>query len=266
MFLGLKVIASTCDQVGTNVSALNHLIDPTYDGKKPKKQDGKIYKYTIRNVEIIHCFDLPHLIKVIRNNLQTKDIIHHILKRWSIFDNDNCIDVKKSYTATWDDIVDVFKFDSMGSQKLLKKITDEHIQPNKLKMKVSVAVQVFSQSYGNVMQYFSKQKCFPKDCSGTAQVLLFFNDLFDSLNGSGDPQTDSLFGSVNENSIHFVFWDYALSVLSKMSFIDKITKKANNRSSVILKFMSTIRGYIELTRICLNMNMKNVALRYNFYY
>lgn len=265
MFLGLKVIASTCDQVGTNVSALNHLIDPTYDAKKPKKQDGKIYKYTIRNVEIIHCFDLPHLIKVIRNNLQTKDIIHHILKRWSIFDNDNCIDVK-SYTATWDDIVDVYKFDSMGSQKLLKKITDEHIQPNKLKMKVSVAVQVFSQSYGNVMQYFSKQKCFPKDCSGTAQVLLFFNDLFDSLNGSGDPQTDSLFGSVNENAIHFVFWDYALSVLSKMSFIDKITKKANNRSSVILKFMSTIRGYIELTRICLNMNMKNVALRYIFYY
>lgn len=232
--------------------------------KKPKKQDGQIYKYTIRDVVIIHCFDLPHLIKVMRNNLQTKNLVHSVSKRWSISGSESCKDVSKSYTATWDDVVDVYKFDLMGSQRLLKKISPEHINPNKLKMKVCVATQVFSQKFGTVMLDFSQHKSYPNDCFGTAQVLLFFNDLFDSLNGSGDPQRNRLLGSVNENSIHFVFWEYALLMLSKMNFIYKETKKVNNRSTVLLKFMSTIRGYIELTKICLNLKMEKVALRYNY--
>lgn len=223
------------------------------------KQDGQIYKYVVRDSEIIHCFDLPHLIKVIRNNLLTKDLTHSISKRWSIFDSDSCIDTKKTYTATWNDVAEVYSSDSNASHKNLKKVTSEHITPNKLKMKVSIATQVFSQSFGNFMLDLSDTK---KDRSGTAQVLLFFNDLFDSLNGSGDPQTDTLFGSVNECSIHFVFWEYALSALSTMNFIDKTTKNPNNWSSVILKFMSTVRGFMELSRISLNLNMKNISWRY----
>lgn len=129
-------------------------------------------------------------------------------------------------------------------------------------MKVCVATQVFSQTFGNVILHFSEQGHCPEDCFGTAQLLLFFNDLFDSLNGSGEPQQDTLFGSVNESSIHFVYWEYALKMLTEMTFIDKQTRKPDNRSSVLFKFMSTIKGYIELTRFCLNVNMKEVALRY----
>lgn len=267
VFLGLKVIGSACDQVQTNVSAMNRLICPEeYNNKKkarPKKQDGSIYKYKIRGVDIIHCYDLPHLIKVIRNNFMEKDLSHCISKRWSINDCDEARGHKqKTYTATWKDVADVYDFDLKGSHRVLKKITSEHIKPEKDKMKVCVATQVFSQSYGNAMLHFSKQDDFPKNCFGTAQVLFFFNDLVDSLNGSGKPQNGTLFGSINESSIHFAYWQYALSTMSKMSFVDRETKTPNNRSSVIYKFMSTIRGYIELTRICLKLGMKQVALRY----
>lgn len=163
----------------TNVAAIGRLIDPKR--VTPIKQDGEILKYKILETEIIHCYDLPHLIKVIRNNFHDKDIKHCISKRWNISDSNGSDNDKKTYTATWKDVADVYDFDLKGSQRLLKKITEEHINPDKLKMKVCVATQVFSQTFGNVMLHFSEQGSYPKDCFGTAQVLLFFNDLFDSL-------------------------------------------------------------------------------------
>ena len=244
----------------TNVSAISRLIDP--NSVIPKKLDGQILKYRIRDTEIIHCFDLPHLLKVVRNNFINKDITHCISERWNISDNGEIDDEVETFTAVWTHFVDVYHLDLVGAQRLLKKISPEHIKPTKLKMKVSIATQVFSQTVGNTMLHFWEESHYDKDCFGTVQLLLFFNDLFDSLNGGGEPQQDTLFGSINESSIHFTYWDYALKMLSKMSFIDRETGKPNNRSTVILKFMSTIRGYMELTRKCLNLNMKQVALRY----
>lgn len=137
VFLGLKVIGSTCDQVQTNVSAINGLIDPK-NFSEPKKQDGQILKYTIRDSEIIHCYDLPHLLKVVRNNFLNKDLEHCISKRWNISDSDGSDNVEDDnveeiYTADWKVVADVYyDLDLKGSQRLLKKITDEHIKPDKL--------------------------------------------------------------------------------------------------------------------------------------
>lgn len=245
----------------SNVTAIDRLINP--NSVKPAKQLGLLLKYKILGNEIIHCYDLPHLIKVFRNNFHDKDLKHCISKRWNVTDftdNDNS---KTTYTASWEHVAHVFyEFDLKGSQRLLKKITDEHINPDNLKMKVSVATQIFSQKFGNVILDLSEQGQCSKEYVGTAQVLLFFNDLFDSLNGSGEPLQDTLIGAITETSIHFVYWEYALKMLSKMTFIDKITRQQNNRSSVIFKFMSTIRGYAEITKLCLNHGMKEVVLRY----
>lgn len=228
-----------------------------------RKQDGSILQYKIRDVVITHCYDLPHLLKVVRNNLMTKNLKHCISRRWSIFNKDTCKADSKTYIASWVDVSDVYDFDLKGTQRLLENITDEHIAPNRQKMKVDNATQVFSQTFGNVMLHFSGKKDFERDCFGTAQVLLFFNDLFDSLNGSDESEGECLNGSIDANSVHFVYWEYALQMLSKMYFVDKETGLPNNRSSVIFKFMSTIRGFIEISSICLNL-MKEVSLRYNF--
>lgn len=65
-------------------------------------------------------FDPPHLIKGLRNNFLTKDIM---------FSN------KK---AKWSDIVDVYQTDCKhGETRLLHKLNDEHVIPEKVKkMKV----------------------------------------------------------------------------------------------------------------------------------
>lgn len=251
---------STCDQVGINGAAIHELIDPN---RPNQKFTGELLKYCIDGVSIIHGFDLPHLIKVVRNNLYSKDLKHYISDRWNVSSTDYAIsEYDESYIASWDDVEDTYLLDLQGTERLLKKITDEHINPNKSKMKVCVATQVLSETFGKVMLNYSEKSLLPRDCTGTAQVILFFNDLFDSLNGGGPPQDGSLKGSINENSIHFSYWNYAIEMLSNMHYVDKETGKINNRSSVIFKFISTIKCFIEITKLCLNMKMKEISLRY----
>lgn len=66
-------------------------------------------------------YDPPHLIKGVRNNFLTKDII-----------------MSGDERATWKDIVDVYTTDCRHAQaRLLHKLNDEHVIPEKIKkMKV----------------------------------------------------------------------------------------------------------------------------------
>ncbi len=148
-----------------------------------------------------------------------------------------------------------------GSKTLLPNITPEHINPDRLKMKVSTAAQVFSLTYGEVLLNASRQNDLERDCSGTAQALMFFNDLFDSLNGS-HKEENQFKSPVTKDSIHFKYWEYALDELSKMKFIDKATVKASNRTKNIQNWQSTVRGYRELSKICIGLGMTEIALRY----
>lgn len=260
--LGLKVIGSVCDQEGCNSKAVNYLVDPN---GKPKDMDGELLMYTVRDTKIIHCYDPPHLIKGIRNNLLTKNLEHVISERWSISTDVNDLFPDEFYevnTATWEDISKLYSFKLESSVPILRKIHDEHIEPKKKKMKVDVATQVFSETFGTVMLNCSNQNVLKRDLSSTAQVLLFFNDLFDSLNGFGSPIKGSLKGSIDSNSIHFDYWNYALNMLKEMEWIDKTTEKVSNRAKVIHKYQSTIKGYMEIIRICSGLSKSFVSLRY----
>lgn len=73
-----------------------------------------------------------------------------------------------------------------------------------------------------------------------ANIILY--DIFDSINGSTKhPQNK---GPVEEDSIYFSFWEYALLILGNMDYVNKHDGKINNGSSVFKKFESTIRGYM----------------------
>lgn len=289
------MIASVCDQCSTNVKAVNQLINPEYDKQKKKKPTTGLLQYKIRDTVIIHCYDPPHLIKGIRNNLVTKQLQHHVTRRWNITETgfqENIIK-QPARRASWDDLKSFYDWSNRGSTKLLPKITSEHISPNKEKMKVSHATQVFSQTYGNMMLKFCTNEELPKQLSDTAEILLFFNDLFDSVNGSVESSGNELKAAVSENSVHFAFWEYALCMLSKMSFIEKVkkidesgqgakvkkndktgidtngkasenrkTEKETNRTKVIQHWQSTVLGYIEICRTCLNLGMTEISLRY----
>lgn len=165
--------------------------------------------------------------------------------------------------AKWAEVSYLYEYDCKAYHRRLPKITDEHIKPNQLKMKISVATQVFSETYGKAMIDCYQKNQLPYDFNGTAQILLFFNDLFDSINGSNHPKNGTLKGSVNKDSSHFVFWEYAIDMLSKMDFINITNGNVDNASTVLKKFEATIRGYAELTRICFRANITHVSIRYS---
>lgn len=112
------------------------------------------------------------------------------------------------------------------------------------------------------MLKYSDNRVLPKRFADTAEILFFFNDLFDSFNGSCTSGTNQLKDPVTENSIHFEFWNYALCVLSKMKFLDATTGKQTNRTSVLQHFQSTIRGYIEVCKKCFKLDVTEVSISY----
>lgn len=81
--------------------------------------------------------------------------------------------------------------------------------------------------------------------------------MFDSLNG-GETKTKinplrSPINVKNKEKIFGFWWEYVISMLEKMNFVEKTTGRVNNRSSVLKKTISTIKGFMKLTELCLSL-------------
>lgn len=83
---------------------------------------------------VIPLYDVPHLIKGIRNNLVEKNLV------WK--------DVDECNRARWNDILTAYEIDSSsGFIRCMPRLTDMHVMKGKMKkMKVSHATQVLSHS------------------------------------------------------------------------------------------------------------------------
>ncbi|KAJ6639269.1 hypothetical protein Bhyg_12012 [Pseudolycoriella hygida] len=244
MDCGLQFIGSVCDAVSTNVAAVRALIEPNWT-RLPKNCD--LLEYRIRDTAIIHFFDPPHLIKTIRNNMLTKDMYHYVAMKKSFgrktdqinWDSQN----KTEGVASWDKVTEFYK------------ITDEHIAPK------NIAVQVFSRTFGETMCFCSENGQVPSDFTGRADILIFSNEVFDSLNGVGLPSAQNgLKGSIHQQSFHFSFWKYAVQMLKKMRFVSK-DPKVQERSRVLKDYILTIYGLNTLTRRLFDLKFDSVSLR-----
>lgn len=139
----MTIVASICDQGATNRTAIETLVAEaqqyyTRIGKSPKR------RIICDEQEIVPLFDVPHLIKGIRNNLLSKNIV------WE-YDG-------QPITATWKDIVTAYKIDcSYGDFHSIPKINEFHIIPGKIrKMKVCYATQVFSSSVAAAIAHMAR--------------------------------------------------------------------------------------------------------------
>jgi len=76
----------------------------------------------------------------------------------------------------------------------------------------------------------------------TAKICLFFDKLFDSLNGSFDGIIDGKIyrTSIKKESPHHALWTESLQVLSTMKFINKNGKTC--AVPTLNNWMKTIRG------------------------
>ena len=152
---GFIVRYMVCDQGSTNQSAV---CDLGITDKKPyiERQGRKIF----------FGYDIPHLIKCIRNILLLYDII----------DNDKVV--------TWEAIKELREFERFNSCKAAPKLTDIHINPNNFqKQRVKYATQVFSSTVSAALiSGYTTGSLKNPHCISTANFAKNVNDMFDCCN------------------------------------------------------------------------------------
>lgn len=263
--IGFKVVGSVCDAVNTNRAAVNKLI---YPNRRRANTTGELLEYSLNGVKIWHYFDPPHLIKSARNNLLVKNLHHNVSFNETRFRPNGEIvwndKNKQQRSASWKDVQDFYDFNNNcnnGLFNLIPKITDEHMNPVRRKMKVNLATQVFSGTYGRNMYLCSKRKQFSNNCLGTSAVLLFFNELFDSVNGNDIVIPDKLIGAVTTKSEHFKFWDYAIRMLDSMKYSENLSTGRPNQSNVCKHFVSTLKGMRRISQHLFELGLESIGLR-----
>lgn len=143
--VGLIVVATICDQVPVNATAINNLI---VESKRDFFQANREYRglgFFLNNKEIVPLFDPPHLLKGIRNNMLNGDVQF----KWK---------EARVQVASWKHVINLYDID-VGDEdtKMLTKLTNGHVHAaNMKKMKVSVAAQVFSHRVSSTMRFIAK--------------------------------------------------------------------------------------------------------------
>lgn len=160
--IGYTVVAITSDLGSTNQRLLNELDIDSKEGKTyflhPCDEKIKIYVF----------IDVPHLIKLLRNNLFDSGFFingHYI--------NKTCLE--KLIQINGNDL------------KIVHKLSRFHLDvKGTQRQNVKLAAQVFSNTNATALEWCGK-KGFIKDClewSETAKFLKLFNDWFDLFNSS----------------------------------------------------------------------------------
>ncbi|CAI6355418.1 unnamed protein product [Macrosiphum euphorbiae] len=251
---GLKVVATISDQGSANCGAIKILNQETrsYYIKNELPYNDEFYEIELENNErlkLVHIYDVPHLIKCIRNNLITKDLVFTINN-----------DVK---CAKLSHLVDLYNVDNaIPDCKMLPRLTDQHIIPEKImKMKVKNATQVFSQRVSSTMNFLASRNIISSDAQHTASLCLFFDNLFDSLNGNFDKVVDGKIyrTSVKKNSPHHQLWADSLKVLNTMRFVGRNGK--NVSVPTIRSWMTTIRAFQTLYKVLGSVGIKSLLPR-----
>jgi len=116
-----------------------------YCVRQSKQYKDDFYEVEVDDtrLQIVHLFDVPHLIKCLRNNLLTKDLKFTIdgVQR----------------TAKWEHIVQLY-CSAIPDSKMLPRLSDKHVIPEKIsKMKVKCATQIFSHRVSAVMNFLASE-------------------------------------------------------------------------------------------------------------
>ncbi|KAF9409279.1 hypothetical protein HW555_011314 [Spodoptera exigua] len=205
------------DQSTINSKVVHELLSETRGEYLKKNTEFKYNAFEINNQKIFPLFDAPRLLKCIRNNLLKKDLR---------FTQDD-----KQKTAKWEHLKLLLDLDDGEDElRMCNKLTEAHVLPEKIpKMKVKHAAQVFSQRVSQVLLDFvldidnyhieNRKHLLPQECTDTADLLLLFDQLFDSFNGRSYKITHKIYKTcVKNNSEHFTLWNKILPVLCSMAF------------------------------------------------
>uniref|UniRef100_A0A1E1WCZ7 THAP-type domain-containing protein n=1 Tax=Pectinophora gossypiella TaxID=13191 RepID=A0A1E1WCZ7_PECGO len=196
--IGIEIMAIVSDQ-GSNFDKY---------AKRIKKVTAEKPYFLLNNKKIYYIFDVPHLIKCLRNNLLTNNFVY---------------DDKK---VTWEHIHVLYSEQHKKKLKLIPKITEAHVKPNKnQKTRVKYAADIFSNSVYAALLILISNKTLPEEAKATAEFVHKMNNLFDILN-SNTVQTNNKFQKA------FSLKKYQLDVLEDAMTVFKKLKAIDSKKGV----------------------------------
>ncbi|XP_063058282.1 uncharacterized protein LOC134451813 [Engraulis encrasicolus] len=158
--IGLEVKCVVCDQGSTNVRAMKDL-----GASLMLREDGSLSHCLSLGRCIPLIFDVPHLIKSVRNNLKKHPI------------------QVEGQEVTWRHIEDFFLEDRKSPIRMAPKLTEKHISlPPFSNMTVKLATQVFSHSVAAGMKTMVINGTLQEEALHTANFVEKLDRLFDVLN------------------------------------------------------------------------------------
>jgi hypothetical protein len=99
--------------------------------------------------------------------------------------NCNSIEYLGGKRASWEFIEQFYNSDKTKSLRIASKLTDKHLSPNNWeRMRVSLAVQVLSESVAVGISTYVALNFLPAKAAGTADFIEKFDRLFDIFNSS----------------------------------------------------------------------------------
>lgn len=177
---GLTVKLVVCDQGPGNrraISSLGVSVDTPY------------FCLPESNEKIYFMYDVPHLLKSIRNNLKKHDIFFN------------------GGIAKWVHLVQLYDAEQSMQVKSVPKLTRRHVQlPAFSSMRVNLAAQVFSHSVASSLSLYVNlgSNKISSNATQTAQFLSAMDRIFDIFNSSSMCSTKIFKRPVAESTKH---WD-----------------------------------------------------------
>ncbi|CAH0726212.1 unnamed protein product, partial [Brenthis ino] len=241
---GLIITSTVCDQSPVNVGAITELINETRASYFWRNKNWNKDMFRVKNQNIIPLYDTPHLIKGIRNNIITKDLIYTIDGQEKII--------------KWEYFQLVYNADkSYKELRLLNKLTEAHVIPEKInKMRVKSATQLFSHSVAVVTEHLTARGDLPNECRQLIDFILLLDNLFDSLNVSSlSVENGKIYkGSIKRNSPHHQLWQKAKEILKTTKYIKKVrfgdkTRLTETIAPSITNLIKTVEGIESLWKL-----------------
>lgn len=230
----MNVVISKLFSMGVVVKAIVSDQGSNFDkyAKEVKKVTPEKPYFTFDECKIYYIFDVPHLLKCIRNNLLTSDFYYEGKK------------------VSWEYIEKLYSHQKEQNLRLIPKITNAHIEPNNFqKMRVKYAAQIFSRTVYGALNTFIFAKLLPEEAKATSEFVKLINDLFDILNSSKLKSNNKYQRAFNLNKDQLEVLDKAQNMFKKITAINR--KKGTNTTNKIKSFKNfqiTIQSIIMLSR------------------
>lgn len=202
-------------------------------------------KNPVNNERIHIILDPPHMEKLVRNLLATKEIIYD--------DEDKEIE--------WKYFVELEKL-SRETNLFTHKLNKRHIQWQRNKMNVAIAVQTFSRKVADSMENLMKQKN-PKfiNAAPTIRFIRKMNDVFDTLNSMNSRKTEIFKRPLNPENEQAVFNLYENCTKYFKSL--KMNEGNSNPGTIKKKLIINSRSCTGIRGLIIDMaSMKAMYLKY----